>query len=69
MCLSLALTTQQGVLLTLTICRVLVMKAFLMLNSVASKLNFLGFASTMRSQQIKAKQQCLISHRALKHKE
>lgn len=34
--------------LTLTICRVLVMKAFLMLNSVASRLNFLGFASTMR---------------------
>lgn len=43
--------------LTLTICRVLVMKALLMLNSVASRLNFLGFASTMRSQQIKAKQQ------------
>lgn len=39
--------------LTLTTCRVLVMKAFLMPSSVASRLNLRGFASTMRKQQVK----------------
>lgn len=39
--------------LTLTTCRVLVMKAFLIPSSVASRLNFRGFASTMRRQRVK----------------
>lgn len=43
--------TTPGLFLTLTTCRVLVMKAFLMLSSVASRLNFLGFASTMRGSK------------------
>lgn len=39
--------------LTLTTCRVLVIKAFLIPSSVASRLNFRGFASTIRGQQVK----------------
>lgn len=43
----------QGRFLTLTTCRVLVMKALRIPSSVASRLNFRGFASTMPGHRVK----------------
>lgn len=42
-------------LCTLTVCLVLVMKAFLFASSIASRLNFFGLASTILASQVKAK--------------